>query len=100
MGAVAAVQHKGSAALEALQAPDKGAGQEQRKHDDADRKDGNRVTLAAVALGAAGTVADDALEQGSAEKVASIGGDGQRGGRVYGRAGVRRFVEQDGSVGE
>jgi hypothetical protein len=36
-------------------------------------QDGYRVTLAAVALGAAGAVTDDAFEQGAAEEVSGFG---------------------------
>ena len=39
----------------------------------ADREDGNGVTFAAVALGTAGAVADDAMEQGAAKNVAGVG---------------------------
>jgi len=39
----------------------------------ADCEDGNGVTFAAVALGAAGAVADDAFEQGTAENVGGVG---------------------------
>ena len=39
----------------------------------ADREDGYGVTFATDALGAAGAVANDAFEQGSAEDVAGVG---------------------------
>ena len=39
----------------------------------ADREDGNGMTFAAVALGTAGAVADDAIEQGAAKNVAGVG---------------------------
>jgi hypothetical protein len=39
----------------------------------ADREDRHGVTFAAVALGAAGAVADDALEQGAAENAGGVG---------------------------
>jgi len=39
----------------------------------ADREDGHRMTFAPVAFGAAGAVADDALEQRAAEEMGGIG---------------------------
>jgi hypothetical protein len=44
----------------------------------ADGEDRNWVTFAAVALGATGAVADDALEQGAAENVAGVGEMGSK----------------------
>ena len=43
----------------------------------ADGKDGDRMALAASALGAAGAMADDALEQGAAEDLAGLGEAGE-----------------------
>jgi hypothetical protein len=39
----------------------------------ADRENGYGMTLAAVAYGAAGAVADDAVEQGATEDVGGVG---------------------------
>jgi hypothetical protein len=50
----------------------------------ADGEDRNGVTFAAVALGATGAVADDALEQGSAE---NVGGAGEMGSKAVAFAG-------------
>ena len=54
----------------------------------ADCEDGNGVTFAAVALGTAGAVTDDAFEQRAAE---NVGGVGESRGKAIALAGNRRL---------